>query len=114
MARGRKTGGRRKGSRNKISIARETEIASSGLTPLDYMLTVLRNPNEDPARRLDAAKSAAPYCHHRLTSSDHNINRTRNPNGSEVVIEVGSGKSLRPPTSPIKLSHHSELGGHAP
>src|SRR5262245_53584766 len=92
MAKGRKTGGRRKGSRNKITVARESEIASSGLTPLDYMLTVLRNPNEDPGRRLDAAKSAAPYCHHRLTSIDHSFDRTRNPDGGEVVIEVGFGK----------------------
>ena len=41
---------------------------------------------------MDAAKSAAPYCHHRLTSIDHSIDRTRNPDGGEVIIEVGFGK----------------------
>jgi hypothetical protein len=104
MARGRKTGGRRKGSRNKITIARESEIASSGLTPLDYMLSIIRNSSEDPGRRLDAAKSAAPYCHHRLSSIDHNIDRTRNPDGGEVIIEVGFGKD--PEDDPLGPTKH--------
>ena len=42
MAKGRKTGGRKKGTPNKITAAREANIAASGLTPLDFMLGVMR------------------------------------------------------------------------
>jgi hypothetical protein len=92
MIKREKTGGRRKGSRNKVTLARSAEIAASGLTPLEFMLSVLRDPNEDPARRIDAAKSAAPYCHHRLASLEHNVNARKNPDGGEVVVVVGFGK----------------------
>ena len=43
----KKTGGRQKGTRNKLTAQREAEIAASGLTPLDYMLRILRDENED-------------------------------------------------------------------
>jgi hypothetical protein len=42
MAYGRKTGGRRKGTPNKTTIAREAEIAASGATPLEVMLANMR------------------------------------------------------------------------
>lgn len=35
----------------------------SALTPLDYMLEVMRNPDEEPATRRQMAIQAAPYCH---------------------------------------------------
>jgi hypothetical protein len=93
MPKGRKTGGRQRGSLNKVTLARAAEVAASGLTPLEFMLSVLRDPNEDPARRLDAAKSAAPYCHHRLASLEHNVNAGQNPDGGEVVVVVGFGRN---------------------
>src|ERR1700741_1854719 len=39
------------------------------LTPLDYMLGVLRNPHTTSPRRDDMAKSAAPYVHPRLSTN---------------------------------------------
>jgi len=36
--------GRKKGSRNKRTLALQTEIAASGEIPLDYMLRVMRDP----------------------------------------------------------------------
>lgn len=42
MAHGRKTGGRRKGTPNKTTTARETEIAASGVTPLEVMISNMR------------------------------------------------------------------------
>ena len=38
--------------------------------PLDYMLAVMRDIGADETRRLDAAKSAAPYLHHKLQPTD--------------------------------------------
>ena len=35
----------------------------SSLTPLDYLLSVVRDPDEDKARRIQAASIAAPYVH---------------------------------------------------
>ncbi len=68
-------GGKRAGSGRKRGSAtqRTREIAdraaaSGEQTPLEYMLEVLRNVNEAPAIRLDAAKSAAPYMHPRLSA----------------------------------------------
>ena len=43
-------------------------IRTSGPTPLDYMLKVMRDEEVEPAKRLDAAKAAAPYVHPRLAS----------------------------------------------
>ena len=66
MAKGRKTGGRRKGSRNKRTVA--LEIAVGGTLPLNYMLKVMRDSQADPLRRDEMAKSAAPYVHARRAS----------------------------------------------
>jgi hypothetical protein len=63
-----KTGGRTKGTPNKATAAKAAAIAASGLTPLDYLLSVLRDEANPPAMRIDAAKSAAPYVHPKLSS----------------------------------------------
>lgn len=63
--------GRPKGSPNKSSAQREADVAASGLTPLDYMLSVMRNDAAPHAVRLDAGKAAAPYVHPRLNSIEH-------------------------------------------
>lgn len=66
----KKTGGRKKGVPNKASAAKAKEVAESGLTPLDYMLQVMRDDKADPLRRDGAAKDAAPYVHPRLQPVD--------------------------------------------
>jgi len=43
-------------------------IRASGAAPLDFMLQVMRDESLEPAKRLDAAKAAAPYVHPRLAS----------------------------------------------
>lgn len=44
--------------------------ANAGMTPIEHMLGVMRNLHETPERRLDAAKSAAPYIHPKLASTE--------------------------------------------
>lgn len=67
-------GGARPGSGRKPGSAtkRTREIADKamqdGVTPLEYMLSVMRDVSADEAKRLDAAKAAAPYVHPRLTT----------------------------------------------
>jgi hypothetical protein len=67
MALGQKTGGRKKGSRNKALVAREAAIAESGQTPLGFMLSTMRDGTIALDVRLEMAKAAAPYCHPRLS-----------------------------------------------
>lgn len=71
MAKGIKTGGRKKGVPNKATAAKAVEIAASGLTPLEYMLDVMRNPGLDCEIRMEAAKAAAPYVHPKLAQVEH-------------------------------------------
>lgn len=66
-----KTGGRQKGTPNHATAAKAEEIASTGLTPLDYMISVMRDLTQDDSRRLEAAKAAAPYVHPRLNATEH-------------------------------------------
>lgn len=94
MATTGKRGGARPGAGRKkgVATAKTREIAdkaaSAGITPLEYMLQVLRTepapglPDDQlllhEARRMDAAKSAAPYIHPRLTAvtseNKHTVN----------------------------------------
>lgn len=71
MAVGKKTGGRKKGVRNRAGVAKAEAVAASGLTPLDYLLFVMRDPQAEAQARQDAAKAAAPYVHPRLSAIEH-------------------------------------------
>ena len=81
---GRKTGGRQKGSKNRKTKSLEARVAAlqatvsakeaaqtaqnSNLMPLDYLLMVMRDDSHEMPLRIDAAKSAAPYVHPKLSS----------------------------------------------
>jgi hypothetical protein len=74
MKGGKRAGaGRKKGIPNRASAAREAAIAASGLTPLEYMLTTMRDETKPIALRLDMAKAAAPYVHPRLASMEQAV-----------------------------------------
>ncbi len=76
MAYGRKTGGRKKGTPNKIQRPGKKQSAlvdklfDEGVTPLEYMLAILRNPESQAMQKAWAAEKAAPYCHPRLAPVD--------------------------------------------
>jgi hypothetical protein len=68
---GRRPGaGRPKGSLNKRSMEKADAIEASGMTPLDFMIEVMRNRSNSAEMRLEAAKSAAPYVHARLHAAE--------------------------------------------
>ena len=91
-----KTGGRKKGSRNKASAAREKAIAKSGMTPLQYMLKTLRNSKADKADRQWAANAAAPYCHRRMPQAI--TGEDGGPVEVHSVLELIDGSSRGLPT----------------
>ena len=73
---GQKTGGRRRGSKNKIKppqdVIRKVEaeaVASiaTGESPLAYMLRVMRDPTVEDPRRDEMARAAAPYVHAKIS-----------------------------------------------
>ena len=79
-------GGRKRGSKNKTTIAREhaaKEGPNKSLTPLQHMLKLMRDPKQPKEVRMEMAKAAAPYMHSRLQSTT-----VRNPEGEELVIRV--------------------------
>src|SRR5271170_4068154 len=69
-----KTGGRKKGSKNKrmaIPAAvneAAAKAALAGMSPLEYMLGVMRDPTQEARRRDDMARAAAPYLHQKLAA----------------------------------------------
>jgi hypothetical protein len=84
MAKGVKTGGRKKGTPNKASAAKAAAVAASGLTPMEFMLQTMRDPGQPLDIRLDAAKSAAPYVHPKLSAVEHT------GRGGEALIPAAS------------------------
>ena len=52
--------GRPAGALSKFTEKRRAEIEASGLTPLEYMLDILRDDNKPQELRFEAAKAAAP------------------------------------------------------
>lgn len=83
MAAGKKTGGRKKGVRNKANATREAAVKASGLTPLDFMLDIMRDEDTEPHARLAAAKAAAPYIHPKLTAVE-----LSGPDGKPIEVNA--------------------------
>ena len=80
MARGgsRPNAGRKKGSVSEQTATRkamQAKALESGLTPLDYMLSILRDETQEQSARFAAAKEAAPYVHNRLAAVEHSGNQ---------------------------------------
>ena len=80
-------GGARKGAGRKPGAAttKTREIANqsiaAGLTPLEDLLNGMRSEETDPRERLDAAKSAAPYIHPKLSSVE-----LSGPDGGDIPV----------------------------
>jgi hypothetical protein len=53
------------------AVAKAKADANASLTPLELMLSIMRNPDASLAVRADMAKAAAPYCHARLQAIEH-------------------------------------------
>lgn len=70
-------GGKREGAGRKAGSATErtrqiaNDAAKEGITPLEYMLSMLRNETETPANRMWAAEKAAPFVHPKLAAIEH-------------------------------------------
>lgn len=63
--------GRKPGAAAKKTREIADKAAGEGLTPLEYMLSVMRDEEFPMEVRMDAAKGAAPYIHPRLAATEH-------------------------------------------
>lgn len=69
----------RKASTGKASAAlagpaarvTDAKQATNNLSPVDYMLSILRDETQSQGDRMDGAKAAAPYLHARLSGVKH-------------------------------------------
>ena len=84
-----KTGGRKKGTPNKRTRQMQEAIEASGLTPLEHMLSVLRDENATAMERMDAAKAAAPYVHARLAAIEQAGNEEK---PVRMIVQWGGGE----------------------
>ena len=69
----REGAGRKVGSTTKKTRAIADRALAEGLTPLEFMLSVLRDEQADKAQRFEAAKAAAPYVHPRLSNVEAKV-----------------------------------------
>lgn len=90
MASGRKTGGRTKGTPNKIKVETRVEKVQKAAdaarqTPLEFMLNAMDDENKDFAVRADMAKAAAPYIHARRVQTESDVTmKSLDPNVDQL------------------------------
>ena len=93
----RKGAGRKLGSATKRTRAVADRAAAEGITPLEYMLAVMREDatHEDAriqaareAMQFEAAKAAAPYIHPRLQAIEHSGSIDTIANASDEQLDA--------------------------
>lgn len=85
MSRGGKREGAGRPSGAVTTRSREVaeQASKEGLTPLEFMLEVLRDENAKFESRCWAAEKAAPYVHAKLASVEH-----KGEGGGPLVLEI--------------------------
>lgn len=68
-----------------MTLKREAEIASSGLTLLEYFLKILRDTGQLDKDRFAAAVAAAPYCHPKLSPTEP---AREHDNGGVTIVRL--------------------------
>lgn len=64
--------GRKPGQSTAMNEEARKAALSNGISPLEFLLSVMRDAQADESKRIDAAKAAAPYVHARLSNVDMN------------------------------------------
>lgn len=64
--------GRKKGQPNKRTAEAQEKAKEAGITPLDYLLSVMTD-SSDEKMRMSAAIAAAPYIHAKLSSIEATV-----------------------------------------
>jgi hypothetical protein len=64
------------------------EAAAAGLTPVDYLLGLMRNETLEMPVRLEAAKAVAPYVHPRLASLEARVETVHSMAGPALDLRA--------------------------
>ena len=81
----REGAGRKPGSVSKLDREARVRAQEGGMMPLDFLLGIMRDEDQDARSRLDAAKTAAPYCHARLSATE-----LSGPSGGPVPVHMSN------------------------
>ena len=65
--------GRPRGARNIRSEETAKQIQESGLTPLEYLMGIVRDENAPRKDRIECARAAAPFVHARLSAVEMDL-----------------------------------------
>jgi hypothetical protein len=72
MRGGRRVGaGRKAGAQNLVTQKLREQIMKEGITPLEFLLAIMRDSEQPFNVRLEAARIVAPFLHPRLQSIEH-------------------------------------------
>ena len=82
----REGAGRKAGVPNKRTAELLVTVAEQGITPLEYMLQVMRDVSNEPKDRLSASVSAAPFVHAKLSAIEVSGNKD-NPLNASLLIQ---------------------------
>lgn len=63
--------GRPKGGANRINDEARRRALAGGMSPLEFLLGVMRDEKQPLEKRMDAARSAAPFVHAKLQALQH-------------------------------------------
>ncbi len=92
--------GRKKGEPNRRTVEAQAMAKTKGVTPLEYMLSVMHNDN-DAKMRFAAAQAAAPYLHAKLSSVEMNAKVTHRT----LAEELNELNELNEAAQPDASSH---------
>ena len=85
---GKRSGaGRPRGARNIRSEETAREIEESGLTPLQYLMDIVRDEEAPRKDRIECARAAAPFVHARLSSVDMDLRTSDKRSTSELTLD---------------------------
>jgi hypothetical protein len=92
---GERRGGRQRGTPNKKTTLKNAAIAAVAsnpdISPLDFLLGVMRDPNVSPELRIKVAQAAAPFAHAKPGRADPG-----DPTGLVKLIDGTSGFTIDP------------------
>jgi hypothetical protein len=99
MARGGKRdgAGRKPGVPNTKTKELVEKVEASGLTPLNYMLAILRDETLSREDRFEAAKAAAPFVHAKLAAVEHSGGLNLSHEDALDEFDDGAGADDPPP-----------------
>jgi hypothetical protein len=90
--------GRPRGSLNKFAVKTAQKVAESGMTPIDYLVSVYRDETVNLRERVLAARAAAPYVHPKLSNVELDLSSSAEKDAvemtnAELIAIVAGGRT---------------------